>query len=323
MKSFKKIIYTILPSALGVFLVYKNFDLLSKEQVETVKSHFKNAHYHHILFSLLFMKLSQASRAVRWNYNLKHLGYQSNFLINFISISIGYMVNLTIPRSGEVSRALLLKKYQNIPFDKAFGTIVAERIIDLMILFLLCFVGLIANYQLLYNFVLRHIDFKLLIFILLIGVMTIAISIILILKNKTLKTKLFYKFKGFSEGIQSIWKMKNKTAYIVHSLFIWVAFILSFYFGTLAIDNTANLPLNAVLISFITGSIAIGFTNGGIGAFPLLIAQILNSYHIPIEDGTAFGWLLWSTQTALVITLGLLSFLFLALFPKKVKNNSK
>ncbi|WP_372473998.1 YbhN family protein [Capnocytophaga sp. ARDL2] len=313
MKSLKKITFTILPLLLGVFLIYKSFDLLTAEQFEKVKLHFKNAHYQYILLSLLFMKLSQASRAIRWSYAIQHLGYKTNFIANFIAISIGYMVNLTIPRSGEISRALILKKHKNIPFDKAFGTIVAERIVDFILLATLCFTGLLLNYKLLYQFALQFINIRQLSLLLTITAI-IGITILYFL----LKTKKVRKFfNGFIEGLYSILKMKKRMPFILHSLFIWVAFILSFYFGTLAIDGTSQLSANAILASFITGSIVISFTNGGIGAFPLLIGQILLSYHIPLEDGTAFGWLLWSSQTLLVILLGAISLLYLSIFSKK------
>src|SRR5690554_2938889 len=105
-----------------------------------MKSYFRSADYFYVALSLLFMKISHASRAYRWKYSLQYLGYQSSFWNNFMAISVGYLLNLTVPRSGEISRAVILQKYDKIPFDKGFGTIIAERIIDLM--FLLFFVTL-------------------------------------------------------------------------------------------------------------------------------------------------------------------------------------
>src|SRR5690606_28522675 len=99
-----------------------------------MKSYFNDVNYFYLLLSLFFMKVSHASRAYRWKYSLLYLGYQSSFLNNFMAISVGYLLNLTIPRSGELSRAAVLQKYDSIPFDKGFGTIIAERIIDLVFL---------------------------------------------------------------------------------------------------------------------------------------------------------------------------------------------
>src|SRR5690606_39342514 len=83
-----------------------------------MKSYFQSADYFYVALSLLFMKISHASRAYRWKYSLQYLGYQSGFWYNFMAIAVGYLLNLTIPRSGVLSRAVRLQKYNNIPFDK-------------------------------------------------------------------------------------------------------------------------------------------------------------------------------------------------------------
>ena len=124
-------------------MVY-SYNSFTEKQLEQMKGYFVSADYKYVFFSLIFAFLGYVLRAYRWKYTLTQIGYKPNFKLNFLAVSIGYFVNLSIPRSGEVSRALILKKYQDVPFDKAFGTIVAERIVDLAIFLLFVFIGFIS-----------------------------------------------------------------------------------------------------------------------------------------------------------------------------------
>src|SRR5690554_2395643 len=169
---FKKILHIVLPLLLGVFLVYYAYNQFTPAQIEEMKSYFRSADYFYVALSLLFMKISHASRAYRWKYSLQYLGYQSSFWNNFMAISVGYLLNLTVPRSGEISRAVILQKYDKIPFDKGFGTIIAERIIDLMFLLFFVTLALTLQYQQLMGFLSQHIPLaKLLV---LFGVLSLA-----------------------------------------------------------------------------------------------------------------------------------------------------
>jgi uncharacterized protein (TIRG00374 family) len=235
-----------------------------------------------------------------------------------MSVCVSYFMNLTIPRSGEITRAALLKKYENVPFDKGFGTIVAERIVDL-ILFLL-FVGLafVLQFEKLYNFIKEKIAFEK---IILFGIIGLFIGIIFLLiwiyaEWKIIK-KLKNKFSGLIEGMLSIVMMEDKWKYIFFSFIIWFSYLLMFYIPIYALPETKNIGFDIVIMGFIFGSLAVGFTNGGLGAYPLAIAMIFSLYGISNDIGTAFGWLAWTSQTILTIFLGLLSYVFLPLYNKK------
>ncbi|HUH26573.1 MAG TPA: hypothetical protein VLY87_08090, partial [Flavobacterium sp.] len=125
------------------------------------------------------------------------------------------------------------------------------------------------------------------------------------------------KIAGLVEGILSIFKMPHRVPFLLHSLFIWLCFVLTFYFGTKVLPETSEISFGVTLIAFVVGSLAISFTNGGVGAFPLMIAKILALYAIPLTVGTAFGWILWTSQTLLILLLGGLSFLLLPIVNKK------
>jgi uncharacterized protein (TIRG00374 family) len=124
----------MLPILLGVVLIWYSVSKLSDTDIKAIKDSFKSANYWWVGLSLFFGILSHVSRAYRWQYLLEPLGYRPRFANNIMAVLVGYLVNLTIPRAGEVARATTISKYENIPFEKAFGTIVSERIADVIML---------------------------------------------------------------------------------------------------------------------------------------------------------------------------------------------
>jgi uncharacterized protein (TIRG00374 family) len=303
---------TVLPLFLGIFLIYYSYNQFSEKDIEEIKKHFKNANYNYLNFSIFIAFLGSASRAYRWKYALDHMGYKTSFANNFMAVSIGYLMNMTVPRSGEISRALVLKKYNGVPFDKAFGSIIAERIVDMIILLGLIVVAFFVQYDILKTFILDKIPLQKLIFLLAIGLAFFITFIILYLYSKlNFILKLKDKISGLKEGILSVLHMKKKWSYLAHTIFIWFSYIYMFYIGLLVISETNMLPLSAVITSFIVGSVAIAFTNSGFGSYPFLMAKILLIYNISETAGSAFGWIIWTTQMLLLVFLGALSFLLL------------
>lgn len=238
-----------------------------------------------------------------------------------MAISIGYLLNLTVPRSGEVSRAIVLQKYEKVPFDKGFGSIVSERIIDLICLLLCVFLALILQYEVLKDFLLAKVPVEKLSILAIIAFVGLLATIALFYYSKW-KVILFIKnkIKGLTEGVSSIFKMPYKVGFLFHTFLIWFGYIATFYFGTHALEATSSLSIPIVMSAFVAGSFAVSFTNGGFGAFPLIIAELLSIYSISAVAGTAFGWILWTTQTAIVVILGALSFLILPLYYNQKKN---
>ncbi|MCB0443439.1 MAG: flippase-like domain-containing protein [Flavobacterium sp.] len=307
----------LLPILLGLALVIYTYNKFTPEQLEEIKLQFKNADYFYIFISLLISALALWSRGYRWKYSLAHLGYHPKISTNVMAVCIGYFINMSIPRSGEVSRALILKKYEDVPFDKAFGTIIAERVVDTFFLFSFIALAFFLEFNVLKAFVLDKIPFEKLIFIT--GVGTFAlIALILLFRYSNFKIILSIKQKisGLVEGVSSIWKMEKKWAFLFHSLLIWASYFFMFYITIFALPETSNLNLSTVVISFIVGGIAITLTNSGFGAYPFLMAEILLLYNVPETAGTAFGWLVWTSQTLMVVILGTLSFLLLPILHK-------
>jgi uncharacterized protein (TIRG00374 family) len=301
-----------LPLLLGFALIVYQYNQFTPEQLQIMKGHFRTADYFYIYISLVIALLGFASRAYRWKFSLEHLGYSSKFHNNVMAVCIAYFINLTIPRSGEVSRAVILKKYEDVPFAKAFGTIVAERIVDLAIFSLFVLVSLIFQFNTLKDFILEAIPLKKLLILAVIGLVGFVTFIVIWIYSRwKLIETLKKKVSGLTEGIMSVFVMKNKWPYLFHSFFIWFTYFLMFYVTIFALPETSHIPLGAVMMAFVFGSLAIGFTNSGFGAYPLLIAQIFLLYGIANTAGTAFGWLVWISQTLLMVVLGLLSFILL------------
>ncbi|MFY8188810.1 MAG: lysylphosphatidylglycerol synthase transmembrane domain-containing protein [Flavobacterium sp.] len=316
----KKIISLLLPIALGVFLILYNYNQFSAAQLEQMKTSFVHADYTYIFISLGLAILALITRAYRWKYPLEHLGYETNFKLNFLAVCSSYLVNMTIPRSGEVSRALVLTKYQKIPFDKCFGTIVAERVVDFV--FLLSFISLALFLQMdvLKEFLLKIIPLNTLILIL-VGFLIFSIGFLLFVtrSNTSLAKKIRLKTAGLVNGLKSVFQMKNKVPFLLQTLLIWLFYVLMFYVAIYALPETSDLAFQVVFTAFVVGGLAISFTNGGFGAYPVLVAEILLLYQVPLSAGTAFGWIVWISQTLLIVLLGGISFFLIPFFFNKNK----
>ena len=200
-------------------IIYK-YNEFTPAQITEMKGYFRNADYFYIYLSLFIALFGFLSRAYRWKFSLEHLGYQTKFHNNLMAVCVAYFMNLTIPKSGEVTRAIILKKYEDIPFDKGFGTIVAERVVDLLIFFLFVVVSFFLQFNVLKEYIVAKIPIEKLIFIFLVGVVIFVLFILIwIYSNWKIVLSLKEKFSGLVEGMTSILKMKNKWPFLFHSCY--------------------------------------------------------------------------------------------------------
>jgi uncharacterized protein (TIRG00374 family) len=309
----KKILKIVLPLALGGFLVWYS---LSNISLEILGTYFKEANYSFIFLGLFFGVLSHLSRAYRWKFMLAPLGFKPKFANSILAVLIGYLVNLALPRAGEISRATVMTNYENIPFEKGFGTIVAERIADLIMMLSILAITLFVQFDFIYELLTKNFDPTKII----IGLAILSIGFFIFtsfVKKATsgflLKIKTFVS--GLIEGVTSIFKMKNKWAFIFHTLFIWTMYVAMFWATIPAIEGL-EIPFGGILIGFIAGGFSIAATNGGIGLYPIAVASALALFDIPAETATAFGWIMWTAQTAMIIIFGGLAFLCLPIYNK-------
>ena len=309
----KKVLKIVLPLALGSFLVWYS---LSDISLEILGNYFKEANYSFIFLGLFFGILSHLSRAYRWKFMLEPLGFKPKFINSILAVLVGYLVNLAIPRAGEISRATVMTNYEKIPFEKAFGTIVAERIADLIMMLSIVAITLFVQFDFIYDLLTKNFNplkISIGLAVLIVGFYIFTSFVKKATSGFLLKIKTF--ISGLIEGVTSIFKMKNKWAFIFHTLFIWAMYVAMFWATIPAIEGL-NVPFGGILIGFIAGGFSIAATNGGIGLYPIAVASALALFDIPAETATAFGWIMWTAQTAMIVIFGGLAFLLLPIYNK-------
>ena len=308
-----KVLKIIIPVSIGVYLTWFFISNSTEIEKQYFLQSFKEANYGWIFIALFLAFLSHLSRAYRWKYLLEPLGYKPKLSLMYHSVMIGYVINLTIPRSGELARAGYFSKYQKASPDKIFGTIIVERVVDLLmfgLVILITFLFQVDQEQLssfntlksqsLPSWVLPSI------------LALFLVGLISIISVKKLRSKAVGFIKGIIEGCFTILKLKNKIAFILHTVFIWSAYVGMFWITALAVPEMDSISIKALFACFVAGAIAIGATPGGIGLYPIMVAAVLtNMYGYQGEVAKSFSMLMWSTQTIFIVFLGLLSLLLI------------
>ncbi len=298
----------IIPAGIGVYLTWYFISGLTQKDVDQTYNAIFEANYFWVILSLLLAVLSHMSRAYRWLFLLEPLGYKPRFSSSFYSVMSGYIINYTVPRSGEVARAGLLASAEDVPFEKGFATIIIERVIDVLMLGL---VFLISGYLQINTDQFKEITetndqsgFNWIWIIGGAGIVMGAVGLVLYIKVEKIRKFLNDKIKGFLEGLKSIWTMKKKWAFLLHTIFIWVCYVGMIWVAAQAFQETKNMPIECVFGAFIVGAAAIAILPGGLGAYPAWVTQVLFLYEI---DFAAYGIFVWVIQTLLIVVLGLIS----------------
>lgn len=311
---------------MGVFLVFHIYNQLDVTQRKAVFQSFRQANYFWIIISIFMGVLSHWIRGYRWKFQLEAMGYHPRTINNFMAVMIGYIVNMILPRVGEVSRAAAITKYEKVPFQKSFGSILAERAIDLIVLALISVVTVILQYELLEGFANEMIgkltsktDSPILWIVLGIGVILIVLFYFLYkhLSHLAFFSKISSLIRGLLEGLRSIFKMKRRVEYVLATLAIWGLYLGMFWVCFFSLSETSSLGPNAIFAGFVLGSFAVVLIPGGIGAYPVGIMQCLLLYGIAEETGFALGWIIWLSQTLMILIFGGLSMLYIPHYNKK------
>lgn len=313
-----KTLQVLIPVLLGIGLVWYFYAKFTPEQWDELQYHFTHAKYGYVILAVLMSALSHLIRAYRWDFLLHPMGYKPSLLNSFLAVSVAYLANLFIPKSGEVSRAAIMDRYEGIPFEKGFGTVISERIVDLIFLLAFTALAVILQYDELYSYINGIIPFQKLFLFAGIGLLGLLLFYLFVKYSKgrfSLKIKNF--LLGLKEGVFSIVHMKRKWAFIGHSFAIWLLYFLSFYIATQALPETATIAFGTVVITFVVGSFTFAFTNSGVGYYPLAIAGILFIFGIPETVGTALGWIVWTSNILYILLFGIVSLMLLPLLNKK------
>lgn len=318
-KKLLKFLKTFLPLLLGIFLIWYSLSSATPAEREELWNNILLADLKWVYLSVFFGILSHVSRAYRWKYLLEPIGYKPHLPNSFMAVMGGYLANLGIPRSGEVLRAATISTYEKVPFDKAFGTIVSERIADLAMVLIITTFGFLIQTEHLVNYF-RDNDINPFISIgifLVLIIFGVAVLNLIRRSNHPFMVKIKDFARGLLEGMRSIVRMRKKKEFILHTIFIWVMYLLMFYVIKFALPETYSLSMAGFMAAFIVGTFAITTTNGGIGVYPIAMGAVLLLFDINQQAGEAFGWIMWGSQTLMVVILGGLSFLFLPLYNQK------
>ncbi|WP_291865010.1 lysylphosphatidylglycerol synthase transmembrane domain-containing protein [Maribacter sp.] len=315
----KKNLKTVLPIALGVFLIWYSYNTTSPEDRTQIIKYIKDADLFWVGLSVIIGILSHVSRAIRWNYLLEPLGYKPKLTNNVLIIFLSYFANALIIRSGEVLRPTALATYENVPFEKGLGTIVTERIVDVVMLLIIILTAFLLQTKIIIEILEENgIGLIASISILFIAILGLFASIKIISKSTSkiaLKIKTF--LKGIQDGVLSIFKMKHKWSFIFHTLFIWFAYVAMFWVIKFTVLETIDLSVSQILVAFIAGAFAMSATNGGLGLFPIAVSKALVVFGISSVSGDAYGWIMWIAQTLMLVVFGTISFLVLPLLNRK------
>ena len=305
--------------ALGIFIfwmVYKDQDFNRIKSILT-----NDVNYFWIVVSLLLGLLSHLSRTIRWNLLIEPLGRKPRLMNTFLAVMVGYLMNLALPRMGEISRCGVIARYEKISFTKLVGTVVTERLIDVLMLLILLVIVVLTQFGQVLEFLNNNPEVneklqKVIYSPVLIGGLLLFLVVLWLSRHKIRESSLMKKVMGFVgqfvEGFRSIGKMKRKGSFIFHSVFIWVLYYLMMYLIFFSFGFTSHLGPLAGLTVFVLGSFGmVAPVQGGIGAWHFMVIEGLALYGVDRADGKVFALLAHGTSTVMLIVLGLIGVLVL------------
>lgn len=314
-----KIIFFI---ALGFFFIFWFLGKLTPTEKQEILESFKSVNYFWVFVAFVVNMLSHVLRTLRWQLLFKPMGYKPKFGITFSSVMTGYLANLAVPRLGEVVRCGILDRYAKIPLQKSLGTVITERIVDVLVFGLAVLLGFLVEFQALKDYIYDNIADKSTdgIWTLVLaglGVVALLVLLFFLFKKRLEKLTLYLKVKniilGFWEGIMSIFKLKNPFLFIFYSIGIWILYFLSTYAIFFCLPETYSTGLKAALVTLVLGAIGNMITPGGIGLYPLLFSKALSIYAVASPIGYALGWISWVVQQIGAVFIGLFSLIGLSL----------
>ena len=319
--AYQKVIKTLkilLPLALGVFLMWLWLGKMTSQERIELWHDIKNANPLWIGISFLTALLSHMSRAYRWKFMLQPMGYTPKFGNSLAAVMTAYFANTFVLRSGEVLRAVAIQKTDKIPFEKAFGTIVSERIADLVMLLLIMIMAialqsteLIDLFKKEANPVSSIISLSVLLIAGIIGLRVLKKS------SHPFIVKVRDFGLGVLEGVKSILSMKKNAAFIFHTVFIWAMYISMFWIVTLTVPGLQGVSVGVTLTAFVVGAFSMSATNAGMGLYPLAMVTVFSFFGYEAADGNAFGSIIWGTQTIFNIIIGGLCALYVFIIRRR------
>lgn len=310
----KRYIKILAPVLLGFFFIYLTVNITTAEERLLIWSYIKSAKIEFVIAAMLFGAFADVIRGLRWQFLAKASGHSSNFLVSIASVFMCYSSNLIITRSGEILRATVLSGYNKIPLGKTFGTIAAERVIDMTLSFIILILIWMLQYEMIiesffdddfFFYIERNISY-----IIGFGLAILIITSIVLVKINSVKKF----FLSIVEGLLSLTKLnRDFPLFILSTLLIWAFYFTAFYMIKFSIVEFSIIPTELIFPAFVVSVFSISLSNHGLGVYPLAISLFLLEFNINTEIGLAYGWLAWSCQAIITLIFGGLSFFVLPL----------
>ncbi len=291
-----------------------------------IQSALGKANYLWVLFAALFGIAAYWFRAIRWNLMLEPMGYKISNSNALWSLSFGYLMNLTIPRSGEVARATALYGVEKVPVDKSFGTIILERVVDLVCMIIFLGLTLVFKYEAIFSFYKQSgININPIKIGLVFGALILGAVLFFALRKKLARLPLLGKIISFIDGIisgvTSIFKMKEKFKFLIYTLGIWVSYYFAAYLVCFSLPETSDFGIADGFFILVVGTLGMIIpASGGIGAFNLamkfgfmaLFISMGKSGELGAETGLIYSFISLPLQICIMLVMGLISIPMLA-----------
>lgn len=329
-KNVRTILQYLLFLGLGIFFAWLSLKNLDKKSTEQIKQALVNSRHWLAIPVFGILIGSHLVRALRWRLLIEPLGYTPSKANSFFAVMIGYLVNMGVPRMGEIVKCTVLARYEKIPADKLVGTIILERMIDALTLLVVFGTTLVIQPEL-YTRIMdaffnneaekpeKKLISQLLPFII-IGVIILLTIVWMLVKKKTVKDlmSVFRKiYQSIIQGITAIRHLKKRKQFIFYTLLLWIFYLAGGYIGFMAFRETEIYGIKEAFTILSAGSIGMIASPGGIGAYAFLIEKTMQLYGLNATIAAAFGWILWLAQTSVILLGGVLSFVALPYFNKK------
>ena len=313
---------------IGALCIYWSLLKLDDSQKAAIWQSFLGADYRWVAAAMACCLLSHLVRALRWRLLFHPLGCMPSVNNTFGSVVIAYMANLAFPRAGEVMRCATLRTSEGIPVEKSLGTVVTERAIDALAFVIIVLLGFGTVKDLLYDSLSDKFD-HLPNMAMIVGAAVFAAGLAFLLYKlfwkRMLHIGLFRKVDGLVRNliasVKSILQLgwKRTLLFIFYSVVIYSLYILGGLIIFHAFSETGGLGFDAAFVLYLYGSVGMTFSQGGIGVYPMLVQWALDKFGVGMEVGTACGWLLWSSQQAIVIAVGVVYLVYFGLIKRKNK----
>jgi len=329
----KAVLQYIFFLGLGFVLLWLSFHKLD---MKLLWKEIESADYKWLALAIGFAALSHIARAARWNLLINSMGYKTRLSTTFFSVMVGYMANTAVPRMGEFMRCGVLSKKEKIPFNALFGTVISERLFDMLVLLIIIFLVVIFQVELVGSFLSKifkplfhsasaNITFLVVSLFLVILSFVLIIWLLYVYKEKIKKLPFYQKVRlfldGLWSGIKTVLKMKQKWLFIFYTVIIWFLYALMTWVPTKMYAETSSLTfIDGVTLLAISSLGIVAPVPGGIGAYHIIVKSFLHSvYGINQIVAGSFAAINHAGQTLFNVFMGIFSYFLLGILSKKQK----